>query len=185
MHCSSSGGGGGGGGDPAVYTCTNGTPSEGSPDGTGNVESCASCNAGYTLVDGECSCTPGDTVLLSSTLTAGTGIVSAVTSNGYIAEEGIGSLSPDSFSDKGSTYQIQSLITTNRAAVPLIIRFGSGVDEDIRDAWTLEAGGNSYAFKDASCVTSSDTTCIWDNPGYAFPASGDVTVKLLKRITCP
>ena len=55
-HCSSSSGGGGGGGgttDP-VYTCTNGAPVEGSPDGDSDVESCASCNADYTPVNGEC-----------------------------------------------------------------------------------------------------------------------------------
>ena len=53
-HCSSSNGGGGGGGssDPTVYTCTNGTPSEGSPDGGADVEQCANCNDGYGLVDG-------------------------------------------------------------------------------------------------------------------------------------
>ena len=52
-HCSSSGGGGGGGGGPA-YICPNGTPSEGRPDGDSDVESCASCNEGYTPVNGEC-----------------------------------------------------------------------------------------------------------------------------------
>ena len=35
----------------AVYTCTNGTPSEGSPDGDSDAESCLSCNEGYGLVD--------------------------------------------------------------------------------------------------------------------------------------
>ena len=50
-HCTSSNGGGGGGGDPAVYTCTNGTPSEGRPDGDADVEQCASCSEGYGLVD--------------------------------------------------------------------------------------------------------------------------------------
>ena len=38
-----------GGGDPAVYTCANGTPSEGSPEGDSDVESCASCNEDYDL----------------------------------------------------------------------------------------------------------------------------------------
>ena len=47
-HCSSSSGGGGGG---PKYTCSNGTPSEGSPDGDSDVESCASCKDGYGLVD--------------------------------------------------------------------------------------------------------------------------------------
>ena len=52
-HCSSSsgGGGGGGGGGGSAYTCANGTPTEGSPDGGADVESCASCNDGYGLVD--------------------------------------------------------------------------------------------------------------------------------------
>ena len=47
-YCSSSGGGG----DPA-YTCANGTPTEGKPEGDSDVESCASCNEDedYSLVD--------------------------------------------------------------------------------------------------------------------------------------
>ena len=55
MHCSSSSGGGGGGG-PA-FTCANGAPIEGSPDGSADVEQCASCNEGYGLVDGICKVT--------------------------------------------------------------------------------------------------------------------------------
>ena len=47
-HCKNDDNGGGGGG---AYTCTNGTPSEGRPDGSADVESCASCNNGYSLVD--------------------------------------------------------------------------------------------------------------------------------------
>ena len=38
-----------------VYTCANGTKSEGNPDGVENEESCASCNSGYGLVDEVCS----------------------------------------------------------------------------------------------------------------------------------
>ena len=56
MHCSSSSGGGGGGGGGPAYTCTNGAPSEGSPDGDNDVESCASCNDGYSLVADEAIC---------------------------------------------------------------------------------------------------------------------------------
>ena len=37
-----------------VYTCSNGTASEGNPDGSENVESCTACNTGYTLVSGRC-----------------------------------------------------------------------------------------------------------------------------------
>ena len=51
-HCSSSNGGGGNGGGDPVYTCANGTPIEGSPESDSDVESCASCNDGYGLVDG-------------------------------------------------------------------------------------------------------------------------------------
>ena len=42
--------------DPADYTCTNGTPTEGSPDGADDVESCLSCNDGYGLVADEAIC---------------------------------------------------------------------------------------------------------------------------------
>ena len=56
-HCSSSSGGGGGGGGSPVYTCANGAPSDGSPEGPDDVEQCASCNDGYSLVD-EVLCRP-------------------------------------------------------------------------------------------------------------------------------
>ena len=54
-HCSSSNGGGGGG-PKYKYTCTNGTPSEGRPDGDSDIEQCVSCNDGYGLVADEAIC---------------------------------------------------------------------------------------------------------------------------------
>ena len=40
-----------GGGSTATYTCENGTPVDGTPSGTSNVEECTACTTGFTLTE--------------------------------------------------------------------------------------------------------------------------------------
>ena len=44
----------GGGGTTGSYTCQDGTPVDGSPDGEDDVEECDRCDSGYTLVGVQC-----------------------------------------------------------------------------------------------------------------------------------
>ena len=192
-HCFSSngGGGGGGGGGSPVYTCTNGTPSEGSPDGADNVESCASCDADYMLVDGECSCTPGDTVLLlSSTLTIGScNVGSVITDWGYGTGDCVigGSLSNDNFEIDGTDYTIRSLYRSiDRTPSPpgneLYFYVGTGGLLVPTGNLVLQLDSDEFAFADAS--VSSAKHYFWREPGLSW-TSGNVTVTLFERITCP
>ena len=43
-----------GGGSTATYTCENGTPVDGTPSGTSDVEECTACNTGFTLTEKKC-----------------------------------------------------------------------------------------------------------------------------------
>ena len=190
-YCSSSSGGGGDEPtDPAVYTCTNGTPSDGSPDGDSDVESCASCDTGFRLVGVECSCTPGDTELLSSTLSIGTCTLSL--SGGDITDWGYGtgdcdaggSLSNDSFEIDGRPpYTIEALLRVlNTVTDPdenaLILGVG-GVE--VPRNIVLQLDSDEFTFADARTPGDSYR---WDDPGLTW-TSGDLAVKIIERIICP
>ena len=57
-----------GGGNTATYTCANGTPVDGTPAGSSDVEECTACNSGFTLTEKKCV---ADTDTTKPTFTAG------------------------------------------------------------------------------------------------------------------
>ena len=199
--------------DPAVYTCTNGTPSEGSPDGDSDGESCPRCDTGYSLVDGECSCTPGDTELLSSTLGIGD-CGSAYSTLGIPPEGGgvdvwgyggngicsshTGSLSEGgNFEiDGGTPYTIQELYR--------MLSYSYYYSDDDPDSYkyeidytalVLDLGRSgvpenivlqlgSDEFTFADARVNPSNAYVWDDPGLTW-TSGDLTVKIIERVPCP
>ena len=58
-----------GGGSTAQYICANGTPVDGTPSGTSNVEECKACTTGFTLTEKRCVADSGDST--APTFTAG------------------------------------------------------------------------------------------------------------------
>ena len=185
-HCSSDdNGGGGGGGDPAVYTCANGTPTEGSPDSGSDVESCASCNAGYTLSDERCNCTPSPKELWTAQLTVGEFTLGGTTAWGFIA--GVGSLSETEFTHKGIDYEITNLARTLESGgrSSLQVLFAPFPGNDLVSSWTLDLGSSgSFALNDASPESLGGSIAyIWTDPGFDWADTETHTVKIIGN-TC-
>ena len=185
-HCSSDdNGGSGGGGDPAVYTCTNGTPSEGSPDGADDVESCASCNAGYTLSDERCNCTPSPKELWTAQLTVGEYTLIGAVVYGYTTALSLGGLSETEFTHKGVDYVISTLARDLSSGKDILtVTFAPSPGNDLVSSWTLDLGSSgSFALNGASLTAPPGAGYEWTGPGFNW-ADGEMhTVRLLGN-TC-
>ena len=190
-HCSSDDNGGGGGGgettdpptDKGQYTCANGTPSEGSPDGADDVESCLSCDTGWLLRNERCGCK----LVLDASMTVGVsdrvfgfGIVS-----GGVFNAG-GMLSEVALELNGAAYTISGLLALDADASgspeDLYLAFAEGeLPSGARAGLVLQLDSREFAFSSGAVSFSSGAGAyFWNDvsPVFSWSASDMVSVKL-------